>query len=148
MMQNMLPRWRAWGELLYSVQTGESAFEHVHGMSNWEYYASDPDILDQFNEGMAELTQQTAPGIVAAYDFSEAQTVVDVGGGRGHLMMNILSQYPSLRGVIVEVPALVEEDGKSWKRQVLPIVVTISPGTISRPAPGRRCTFSKVSSMG
>jgi len=28
LMQNLEPRWRAWGNLLYSVQTGQSAFEH------------------------------------------------------------------------------------------------------------------------
>jgi hypothetical protein len=114
LMQNLEPRWRAWGNLLYSVHTGQSAFEHVHGMSNWAYYASDPDLFEQFHEGMAELTQQTASGIVAAYDFAEAQVVVDVGGGRGHLMAKILEQNPQLRGVIVEVPALIEE-----ARQVL-----------------------------
>ena len=109
LMQNMEPRWRAWGSLLYSVQTGQSAFEHVHGMSNWAYYASQPDILDQFNMGMAELTKQTAPGIAAAYDFTGSQTVVDIGGGRGHLLANILELNPQLRGVLMEVPAVIEE---------------------------------------
>ena len=109
MMQNMEPRWCAWGNLLYSVQTGQSAFEHVHGMSNWAYYVSQPDILEQFNEGMAELTQQAAPGIVAAYDFTGSQTVVDIGGGRGHLIAKILELNPQLRGVLMEVPALIEE---------------------------------------
>ena len=114
MMQNMEPRWRAWGHLHYSVQTGQSAFEHVHGMSNWDYYASQPGILEQFHEGMAELTQQTAPGIAAAYDFAESQTVVDIGGGRGHLLAKILELNPQLRGVLMEAPAVIEE-----ARQVL-----------------------------
>ncbi|HKG26763.1 MAG TPA: methyltransferase dimerization domain-containing protein, partial [Thermomicrobiales bacterium] len=34
--------WAAWGELGYSVMTGESAFRHVHGMSAWEYRERDP----------------------------------------------------------------------------------------------------------
>jgi SAM-dependent methyltransferase len=108
MMQNQEPRWRAWGELLYSVRTGKSAFERIFGMSNWEYYARYPDVFEQFNEGMAELTRQTTPAIVTAYDFGGRGLIVDVGAGRGHLMAVILEQYPQLRGVIVELPSLIE----------------------------------------
>lgn len=112
MMQNQESRWRAWGELLYSVQTGKSAFEHIYGMSNWEYYAKHPDVFDSFSEGMAELTTKAVPAIVAAYDFAGRGRVVDVGAGRGHLMAAILAQHPHLRGVIVELPALIDEARK------------------------------------
>ncbi|MCZ6874346.1 MAG: methyltransferase [bacterium] len=109
MMHNQSPRWRAWGELLYSVNTGKSAFEHIHGMSNWEYYASDPDVIEQFNEGMAELTKKATPAIVTAYDFAGRRRIVDVGAGRGHLMAAILEHNPQLCGVMVDVPALIED---------------------------------------
>jgi hypothetical protein len=122
MMQNQKPRCRTWGGLLYSVQTGQSAFEHIYGMSNWEYYARDPDVFEQFNEGMAELTRQAAPAIVAAYDFAGRGRIVDVGAGRGHLMAAILKQDPQLRGIIVELPALIE-----GARQVLE-----APGVAAR----------------
>ena len=114
LMQNQEARWRAWGELLYSVQTGKSAFEHIYGLSDWEYYAQHPDIFAQFSEGMADLTRPTIPAIVTAYDFAGRSRIVDVGAGRGHLMAALLAQYPHLRGVIVELPALIEE-----ARQVL-----------------------------
>jgi hypothetical protein len=29
--------WKAWGQIHFSVQTGESSFEHVHGMRFFEY---------------------------------------------------------------------------------------------------------------
>jgi hypothetical protein len=112
MMQNQEPRWRAWGELLYSVKTGKSAFEHIYGMSNWEYYAQNPDLFEAFSEGMAELTRQTIPAIVTAYDFAGRERIVDVGAGRGHLMAAILAQHPVLRGVIVELPALIDSARK------------------------------------
>jgi len=112
LMQNQESRWRAWGELIYSVKTGKSAFEHIYGMSNWEYYAKHPDVFEQFSEGMAELTRPTIPAIVAAYDLAGRVRIVDVGAGRGHLMAAILAQYPQLRGVIVEVPSLIEDGRK------------------------------------
>ena len=35
--------WSSWGELLYSVRTGETAFPKVHGMSNWDYRTQHPE---------------------------------------------------------------------------------------------------------
>jgi hypothetical protein len=112
MMQTQEPRWRAWGELLYSVKTGKSAFEHIYGMSNWEYHAKHPEVSESFNEGMAELTMQAIPAIVRAYDFAGRGRIVDVGAGRGHLMAAILARHPHLRGVVMELPALIESAGK------------------------------------
>ena len=111
-MQNQESRWRAWGELLYSVKTGKSAFEHIYGMSNWDYFAKNPDVFEQFSEGMAALTRDAIPAIVAAYDFAGRERIVDVGAGRGHLMAAILARYPQLRGVIVELPALIDDARK------------------------------------
>jgi SAM-dependent methyltransferase len=112
MMQNHEARWRAWGELSYSVKTGRSAFEHIYGMGNWEYYAKNPDVFDAFSEGMADLTRRAIPAIVDAYDFTGRRRIVDVGAGRGHLVAALLARYPHLQGVIVELPALVEDARK------------------------------------
>jgi hypothetical protein len=109
MMHNQESRWRSWGDLLYSVTTGKSAFEHIYGMTNWEYFAAHPAVFEQFNEGMAELTREATPAIVAAYDFPARGLVVDVGAGRGHLMAAILTRHPHLRGRVVELPSLVED---------------------------------------
>ena len=112
LMQTEESRWRAWGELRYSVQTGKSAFEHIYGMSNWDYFVKHPDVFEQFSEGMAELTRDTIPAIVTAYDFAGRARIVDVGAGRGELMAAILARYPELRGVIVELPSLIEDARK------------------------------------
>jgi len=109
LMQIHEARWQAWGELSYSVKTGRSAFEHVHGMSYWEYIAQHPDVFEAFNTGMADLTRQAIPAIVDAYDFTGCGRIVDVGAGRGDLLAALLARYPYLHGVIVELPALMEE---------------------------------------
>jgi len=108
-MQGEESRWRAWGELLYSVKTGKSAVEHIYGMTNWEWYAQNPDAFERFSEGMAELTRKAIPTPVAAYGFSAHQRVVDVGGGPGELIAAILRQAPHLRGILVELPALIDD---------------------------------------
>jgi hypothetical protein len=40
--------WRVWGGLLHSVQTGESACRHVHGVSFYEHLLRHPEVGDPF----------------------------------------------------------------------------------------------------
>jgi hypothetical protein len=94
--------YRAWGGLLHSVQTGETAFRHVFGMGTFEYMAAHPEIAGVYNEAMAASAAERAAAVVAAYDFSDAGTVVDVGGGHGTLLVAILAAHPGVRGVLFE----------------------------------------------
>jgi len=47
-------------------------------------------------------------GLVRTYDFASAATVVDVGGGHGRLLASILKTFPSVRGVLFDLPKVVE----------------------------------------
>ena len=82
--------YRAWGDLLYSIQTGDSAFDHVFEMPFFQYLAQNEDAGTNFNNIMAGSAVQAAAAIIAAYDFSWARTIVDVGGGDGTLLASIL----------------------------------------------------------
>ena len=101
--------YRVWGELLYSVQTGRTAFERVYGLSNWEYREQHPEVNARFNAVMADYARQTAAGLVANYSFPEKGVVVDVGGGNGTLLGAVLRDYPGLRGVLFDQPHVVGE---------------------------------------
>lgn len=98
----------AWGDLLFSVNTGKLAFDQVFGMPNWEFWASHPENAQTFNQAMSELTAVLEPVVLAACDFSGFNTIVDVGGGRGTLMASILRKYPTARGVVVDLPHVIE----------------------------------------
>ena len=99
--------YRAWGELLHSVTTGQTAFERAHGMGFFAYLAQHPDLASLFDEQMAGGFERRNAAIVAAYDFSALRTIVDVGGGLGGLIAAILVAYPSLRGILVDLPHVV-----------------------------------------
>ncbi|MGH3838293.1 MAG: methyltransferase [Pseudonocardiaceae bacterium] len=100
--------WRSWGELEYSVRTGQPAWERVTGMTPFEYFAQHPDQAATFNAAMADHTRAVAPTILAGYDFSRFGTLVDVGGGDGTLIAAILNASPAMRGVLFDLPAGVE----------------------------------------
>lgn len=99
--------WRPWGRLLDSVRTGATAFDAVFGQQAFEYLAEHPDESAVFNEGMTGFSMQESPAVAEAYDFSPFGTVVDVGGGHGHLLCTILARYPGPRGVVFDAPHVV-----------------------------------------
>jgi len=99
----------AWGNLLFSVRTGELAFDDVFGMPNWQYWAGHPEHADIFNRAMSEMTAIIEPAVLSICDFTGAKTIVDVGGGRGTLISSILRAYPDARGIVVDLPHVIEQ---------------------------------------
>jgi hypothetical protein len=102
-------RWQPWGELLQSVRTGAPAFARLFGSPVFDYYARHPDAAALFQDAMNEIASLVAPAVVAAYDFSELERVVDVGGGYGALLTAVLQAQPHLQGVLFETPTVGAE---------------------------------------
>ena len=100
--------WNAFGELLHSVRTGETAFTRVHGTTLFEYLGGHPDAARVFNENMTAATHGLAEAMATAYDFSQVEVLVDVGGGHGALAAALLRQNPRMRAVIFDQPAVLE----------------------------------------
>jgi SAM-dependent methyltransferase len=94
----------AWGDLMHSVKTGETAFGHHFNMDLWQYRASHPEDAKTFDEAMANMTEAAIEPILGAYDFSSFRTVVDIGGGDGSLLTAILGKHPGVKGVLFDMP--------------------------------------------
>ena len=106
--------WHAWGDLLHSIQTGEDAFRHLHGVGAWEYRAQHPEEAAVFDRAMGDLARRSQRSIMDAYDFARFATVVDVGGGQGALLATVLAAHPHMRGVLFDLPHVVASiDGVS-----------------------------------
>jgi hypothetical protein len=99
--------WGAWGALAHCIETGESGYEHVFGMTAWEYRERHPDAGALFNDIMTELTDGTGPMVAKHYDFPSTGTVVDVGGGHGRMLAAILASKPGLCGILFDLPQVV-----------------------------------------
>ena len=102
------PSWRAWGELLHTVRTGETAFAHANGSEVFPFYAAHPESAEPFNQAMTEMSAATAEAVVRAYDFGGMKRVVDVGGGHGQLLAAILKANPHLSGVVFDQPEVAD----------------------------------------
>ena len=110
-MALMLPAesYRAFGDLMYSLKTGEPAFEHIYSMSRWEQLAQEPEQAALFNAAMQFGTEGVRDAVAAAYDFTGLLSVVDVGGGRGTLIAGLLKANTALRGMVFDIEAGLAE---------------------------------------
>jgi hypothetical protein len=101
----------AWGGLLQSVRTGETAFNHIVGKPFFDHLAANPKGAAVFNEAMASSTEGAARAVADSYDFSGFKTIVDVGGGTGAFLAGILQANPQARGVLFDQPNVVASAG-------------------------------------
>jgi hypothetical protein len=101
--------WNAWASLYDGVMTGESPFQHRHGLSLFEYLERNPEASASFHRNLSRQSELQIPFILAAYDFSGLRKLVDVGGGHGSLLTAILAANPTLRGVLYDLPEVAAE---------------------------------------
>jgi O-methyltransferase domain/Dimerisation domain len=101
--------WQAWGQLLHCVRTGENAFHHVHGASQWDYQSRHPEEGAIFARAMTGYSIGIVEAVLRAYDFSSFACVVDVGGGEGTQLAAILARHPAMRGILLDQPEIVTQ---------------------------------------
>jgi hypothetical protein len=88
-----------WSHLADAVRTGEAVPPKLYGMSAWDYIEQRPELA--------------VDPLVAGYDWSQHQTIIDVGGGHGRLLAAIIAAKPGAEGVLYDLPQVVEgaQDG-------------------------------------
>ena len=121
--------------LLHSLQTGRTGFEKAQGMPFFDYLAQHPEDASVFSEAMVGLHGGEPPAVAAAYDFSMFQTVVDVGGASGNMLVAILGRYPEPRGLLFDRPHVVVDAEKSLKANGVTGRVTVEAGDFFKSVP-------------
>jgi len=99
---------RVCDEMLYSVETGRPAWGRTHGAEVFSYFEQHPEHGEIFNRAMTNLSRMAVPAIVEAYDFSGIDKLADVAGGHGILLAGILKANPHMKGLLFDVPSVIE----------------------------------------
>jgi hypothetical protein len=95
-------------DLMYSVRTGKPACDHVHGEPIFKYFfETNKPLGDIFNQAMTSFSHASIAGVLAAYDFTGIGTLADIAGGHGHLLGAIMQKYPSMKGVLFDLGAVL-----------------------------------------
>jgi hypothetical protein len=98
------------GLLLHCVKTGETARQKLFGKGEgwFERLQKDPAEAALFNATMTAFATLHLTGVLEAYDFSGIKKIVDVGGGHGKNISEILKRHPEMRGVLFDMPHAFE----------------------------------------
>jgi hypothetical protein len=97
---------QAWGTLLQYVRSGEPAYAQVFGLGFWEDLDAHPQIAASFDAIIGPPGHGTpSPDFQISGGWGAVRTVVDVGGGTGAMLAEILRAQPHTRGILVERPA-------------------------------------------
>jgi hypothetical protein len=100
-------QWRSWGNLLHSIKSGECALRITYGMDAWTYRMQNPEERAVFDSAMTSNSRFEARAVLEAYNFSQFGCVVDVGGGQGFLLKEILLACPGTRGILFDQPQVI-----------------------------------------
>jgi hypothetical protein len=93
----------------YSLRTGKSAIQKRYGTDIWDYLATRPAESQVYNQAMTALSLLDTLPILRSYDFSALRTLVDIGGGHGFFLFNLLTHYPGLHGTLLDRPQVIAE---------------------------------------
>ncbi len=93
--------WSAW-EKLDVAMVGGVPHEAAWNMGRFEYLRAHPDQARGFDAMMATFPDNRQAAIAAAYDFSGATLIADIGGGNGAALRHILARFPAPRGLLFD----------------------------------------------
>lgn len=98
----------AWGTLLTYVRTGRPAYHEIFGLPFWEDLDAHPDVAASFDALIGPTGHGTpSPDFQITGGWDLVRTIVDVGGGTGTMLAEILRARPSLLGTLVDRPRTV-----------------------------------------
>jgi hypothetical protein len=101
--------WKALGHLPQAVATGRTGMELAHDAPLFDYLQAHPDEGTMFNRTMLAAHGAEPAAVAEAYDFSSISRLVDVGGGIGTMLVNVLGRHPDVTGVLYDFPSVVTE---------------------------------------
>jgi SAM-dependent methyltransferase len=126
----------AWSTLMTYVRTGRPAYHEVFGMPFWEDLAAHPEVAATFDELMGPAGHGTPdPDIETTGGWQPVRSVVDVGGGTGAMLAEILRARPGVRGTLVDLPGTVARAAQVFEAAGVADRVTMAGQSFFDPLP-------------
>jgi hypothetical protein len=99
---------RAWQDLQQVLQTGNPVFAAVNGETFFEHIASDAKRSETMARFMKGIYGPEGPRIAAGFPFGRFGKLIDIGGGTGHIVTDILRTHSEIKGAVFELPRTAE----------------------------------------
>lgn len=98
----------SFAHLDHSVRTGQPGINLVAANGLWAHLQDHPDDAAVFGEAMTGKAHADIAAVLATYDFSPFANIADVGGGRGHLLRAVLDTTPTAKGILFDLPNVID----------------------------------------
>jgi SAM-dependent methyltransferase len=127
--------YQAWGALTHSIRTGTPAFPHLFGARLFDHLDRNRDAGHTFHEAMTSLASLISQAVLLVYNFAGIHLLVDVGGGYGQFLTDILTVYPDMCGILIDTPAVIGEAKTQLEGQPCRPRCRLVPGNLLEPLP-------------
>jgi O-methyltransferase domain len=105
-----------WLQAVAALDTsGEASFPRVFGEDFWSWLGAHPDERAGFDRAMAQGWRGRLEWLESV-EWRGDETVVDVGGGNGSLLLAFLERHPAMRGIVFDLPATVRDEDTFGER--------------------------------
>ncbi|MFI6444653.1 methyltransferase [Kitasatospora sp. NPDC050543] len=100
--------WEAWPRLDEAVRSGRNVFPDVFGKEFFDYlHTEGGESAKVFDKAMTTSSRQSAADFAEYLDLTGISSVVDIGGGQGHVLASLLEKHPALHGTLLDLPKVV-----------------------------------------
>lgn len=104
----------AFVDLLTTVTTGEPAYPHRYGRGFWADLEAEPKLRRSFDAQMNWRFRTEATQIATRFDWGRFPDILDVGGGNGQLLIEILRAHPGVSGRVLDLEPTATAAGEKF----------------------------------
>jgi O-methyltransferase domain/Dimerisation domain len=121
--------WTTWERFTDAVRSGAPQAEAALGSKPWVYYGEHPEDGAHFSRAMAGISGLAIGPVLEHIDFTGQDLIADIGGAHGTLLAAILTANPAARGILFDLPHVVEVARPSLEQAGLASRVTPHGGS-------------------
>ncbi|TDD12637.1 methyltransferase [Nonomuraea diastatica] len=92
----------AWGRFTDTLRTGRPQAND----GDFRELVGNPAFLDRFLTMMDSLSGHLGPELAKVYDWTEHDSVADIGGARGNLISHLVRAHVHLKGMVFDLPEM------------------------------------------
>jgi hypothetical protein len=101
-------RYYTWGKLLDCIKSGRSVFPEIYGKPVFAWNRENPERASIFDDAMKNMARIELRALSDAFDFRQFRHVVDLGGGNGYVLSEVMKKYPHLQGTLFDLEPVVD----------------------------------------
>jgi len=101
--------WKPLARMYDTVRTGHTVFDDIFGAGFFAHLQTVPETASVFNAGAAGFSRLWNEHIATSYDFPPGSKIIDIGGGTGSLLREILTTHPHITGTLYDQQSVIAE---------------------------------------